>query len=432
MDERSIIVIGAGMGGLASGIYGQINGYQTQIFEMHTLPGGQCAAWKRKGFTFDSCIHHLFGCSQGSKINRLWTELGAMPRNLVYPEECGSVISPDGRIFNDYYDLEELEHHLKELSSSDSEVIEDYVKAIEVLSRHDFSGELNLGTTMGLIKMIPSILSTFKWFRFSMQQFADRFTDPFLRRAFPLLEYSLPWMPFIIHLAKHASGYTKDIAWPVGGALEFALSIEKRYTELGGEIHYRQKVEKILTQDDKAVGVRLADGSEHKADIVISNADGRKTIMEMLEGRYFNEQIKRYCVDPPDETNWAVQVFLGVDRDLSKEPSSLIMLLDKPVTIAGHENKSLEMQIYGFDRTMAPNGKGVIKVELVSSHSYWKKLHENRPLYEKEKQTVAEIVIGLLEQHFTGIKSQVEVIDVPTIMTYERFMGGTGHRWSHT
>jgi phytoene dehydrogenase-like protein len=48
---RSIIIIGAGMGGMAAGVYGQINGYDTQIFEMHTKPGGQCASWKRKGFT---------------------------------------------------------------------------------------------------------------------------------------------------------------------------------------------------------------------------------------------------------------------------------------------------------------------------------------------------------------------------------------------
>jgi phytoene dehydrogenase-like protein len=63
---KSIIIIGAGMGGLAAGIYGQINGYETQIFEMHTKPGGQCASWKRKGYTFDACIHHFFGCKPGT------------------------------------------------------------------------------------------------------------------------------------------------------------------------------------------------------------------------------------------------------------------------------------------------------------------------------------------------------------------------------
>ncbi|NTU61273.1 MAG: hypothetical protein HGA95_02965 [Caldiserica bacterium] len=68
-----------------------------------------------------------------------------------------------------------------------------------------------------------------------------------------------------------------------------------------------------------------------------------------------------------DETNWAFHVFLGVNRDLSKEPSSLHVLLEQPVTIAGHTCKHLEMQMYGFDKSMAPAGKGVIKVELFST-----------------------------------------------------------------
>ena len=42
---KSIIIIGAGMGGLAAGIYGEMNGYETKIFEMHTKPGGQCTSF---------------------------------------------------------------------------------------------------------------------------------------------------------------------------------------------------------------------------------------------------------------------------------------------------------------------------------------------------------------------------------------------------
>jgi phytoene dehydrogenase-like protein len=46
-------------------------------------------------------------------------------------------------------------------------------------------------------------------------------------------------------------------------------------------------------------------------------------------------------------------------------------------------------------------------------------------LYEEEKRRIGEQVIGLLGGYFHGIKEQVEVIDVPTLMTWERFMGGT-------
>ena len=61
--------------------------------------------------------------------------------------------------------------------------------------------------------------------------------------------------------------------------------------------------------------------------------------------------------------------------------------------------------------------KSVIKVEVVSSYSYWKQLYADRRRYEEEKQKVAGRVIDILENHFHGIRSQVEVIDVPTLMT---------------
>ena len=95
---KSVIIIGSGMGGLAAGIYGQVNGYTTRVFEMHTLPGGQCSSWKRAGFTFDGCLHHLFGCAPSSRIYELWEEVGAMPRELVQPADCVSVLSPEGRL----------------------------------------------------------------------------------------------------------------------------------------------------------------------------------------------------------------------------------------------------------------------------------------------------------------------------------------------
>lgn len=422
---KSIIIIGAGMGGMAAGIYGQMNGFDTRIFEMHYLPGGQCASWQRKGYTFDACIHHLMGCSPQTSIHQIWSEIGAMPRDLVYTQECVSVVSPDGKVFNDYYDPDRLAEHLLELAPLDAKVIHDYIEGIKPFAKYDFMGQLMVGNKRGFLKQVPGILKSFKWFKPTMADFAKRFSDPFLQKAFPLLEYSMPSCPFALHLAKHGCGYIKDIAWPVGSSGAFANSIAKRYEELGGKIHCRQKVTKIITKNGKAVGIKLADGTEEYADIIISNADGRKTLLELLEGQYLNAQLTEYCTEPADETNWAVHVFLGVDRDLTREPSSLIMLLEQPVIIAGHETQSLEMQLYGFDKTMAPEGKGVIKVELVSKYSYWKELAQDRARYETEKERIAQQVIELLEGHFQGIKSQVEVIDVPTLLTWERFMGGT-------
>jgi len=422
---KSIIIIGAGMGGLAAGIYGQMNGYETQIFEMHTRAGGQCASWKRKGYTFDGCIHHFFGCTPGSSAYQLWQELGAMPRELVTIEDCTAVASADGKMFIDYYNLEKLKETLLKLSPVDSKLIEQYVGSIKTFSRKKISDKMDSGSLLAMIASFPSMLSIRKWIKLDMQSFAERFSDSFLRKAFALLVYSQPSFPFFFHLLRHAGGLSGDLQWPVGGAAEFAKSIEMRYLASGGKIHYKSRVEKILVENDKAVGIKLVDGSEHRADIIISNADGRKTILEMLDGKYINEIVRGYCAPLPDETPFAVDIFLGINRDLSGEPSSLVLLLEKPVTIANHQYESIEAQLYGFDKSMAPAGKGTIKVELPASYAYWKQLYEDREKYKQEKQRAAEQIIEILESHFHGIKTQVEVIDICTLMTWERYMGGS-------
>jgi len=52
VSEKTILIIGAGMAGLAAGCYAQMNGYRSQIFELHTIPGGLCTSWRRKDYVF--------------------------------------------------------------------------------------------------------------------------------------------------------------------------------------------------------------------------------------------------------------------------------------------------------------------------------------------------------------------------------------------
>lgn len=425
MASRTIAIIGAGMGGLAAGIHARRNGYRTLILEAHRLPGGQCASWKRKGYTFDVCIHHLFGCEPGSRLHALWSELGAMPRDLVPTREVVSVADFHGRQFDDLYDPDTLAEHLKTLAPGDAAMADEYVAAIRRTARADLFGETLVGTPWGIARALPSAMSTLGIGRHAMGRYAQRFKDPFLRAAFPLLEYSMPEAPMFMHLAKHAYGMRGGIRWPVGASLAFARSIERTYLDLGGEIRYASRVSKILVRNDRACGVRLEDGTEIPADVVISDADGRKTIRNLLDGRYTDDTLRAWCGDPPDEGPWAVHVFLGVERDLSREPSALVLLLDEPTTIAGHSLSSLEMQTYGMDPTMAPQGHGVIKVELVSKWSYWNALAADRARYDEEKARVVDQVLDVLERRWPGIRADVRAVDVPTLMTWERYMGGT-------
>jgi len=425
--DKSVLIVGAGVGGLAAGCYAQMNGYASQILEMHALPGGVCTAWKRKGYTFDGCIHHLAGCSPDSALYRLWEELGVLPRPVYYPEDLTCIEDVDGRRFTVYTDLDRLEAHMLELSPADGPAIKEFVQAARRFTRFSMFDML-MAKPWEMLKVLPHVGLMAKWGKVTLEQYAERFQDPFLRRALPMIQYDFPDVPVLIALTFLAGCSTRNFGWPAGGALEFARSIERRYLDLGGQVRYRSRVAEILVEPsgkgcDRAVGVRLEDGSEHRADVVISNADGYATICEMLGGRYTTDLIDTYYAQPPERQEMCLHVSLGVDRDLSDEPHALVLWLPEAVEIAGEMHDRLDLELFGFAPEMAPEHKSVIKALFASSYPYWKDLRADDERYQAQKQRVAETVIAQLERPFPGITQQVEVVDVATPVTVERFTG---------
>jgi phytoene dehydrogenase-like protein len=428
MEQKSIIIIGAGIAGLAAGCYGQMNGYRTRIFELHYNPGGLCTSWKRKGYTIDGCIHWLVGSSPANSFYRIWEELGAVQgRRMVDHDEFMRVEGTDGKTFIIYTDVDRLEQHMKELAPADEEVIEEFIEGIHACIRSDLPIEKApelYGPIDGLkllSKMSPFLRVMRKWEKIPIQDFAQRFSDPFLRQAFPL-SFDLPDFPMMGMLMTLAWMHQKSAGYPIGGSLEFSRAIEQRYLNLGGQIHYRSPVNKILVETDQAVAVRLADGTEHRGDIIVSAADGHSTIFGMLEGKYINDEIRGYYdnlpIFPP-----LVQVALGVARSFEGLPNSIIYPLREPVTIAGKEHKSVGVEIHNFDPTLAPAGETVLKVMFDSNYDYWKELSEDSARYQAEKEKIADEVIAVLDQRFPGLAGQVEMRDVATPMTWERYTG---------
>jgi phytoene dehydrogenase-like protein len=227
-----------------------------------------------------------------------------------------------------------------------------------------------------MLRFAPALL---KWARINLQQYATRFTDPFLRKAFPTVLYDNDSVPMIILLNFLAWSHKRYLGWPVGGSLEFSKAIAARYQELGGALHYKSRVTTILVEDERAVAVVLADSTEHRADIVISNADGRTTIFDMLEGKYTNERIRTFCSNPIERQDMTVHVSFGINRDISDEPHALVLFLGKPVTIMDGDIDRLDVELTSHDPSMASPGKGVIKVLLKSSYAYSKRFY---PTYE--------------------------------------------------
>jgi phytoene dehydrogenase-like protein len=72
--------------------------------------------------------------------------------------------------------------------------------------------------------------------------------------------------PLAMALMQLAMQHRQAAGYVIGGALALVEPIEKRYRNLGGEIRFDARVQKVLVQNDRAMGVRLADGTEHRAD----------------------------------------------------------------------------------------------------------------------------------------------------------------------
>jgi phytoene dehydrogenase-like protein len=426
--EKSVIIIGAGIAGLSAGIYGRANGYKTMIYELHDKPGGLCTSWKREGYTFDGCISWLVGSAPGGVMNRMWQELGALcDTKIIDHDEFIRVENREGKQFVLYTNIDRLEHHLKELSPDDAAYTEKLTKLLNKFvsfcgAAGDMYEERGVLSKVGAgIKMMPFLRNLMKYSKISIKEFANGFKDPFLRDAFEHC-FGLPDFPIMGLFMTIAWMNNRDAGYPVGGSLEFSRRIEKRYLDLGGEIHYKSTVSKVLVENGRAVGIRLKDGTERRADYIISAADGHATIFDMLEGKYANEQIKGWYRDLP-LFRGMVQVSIGVKRDLSKEPPMLLFPLEEPFEVSGEKRERMGYHHFCYDPTMAQKGKSVVIVGFDSDYEYWQKLSEDRNAYDSEKQKIADTVIQVLDGRFSGFKEDVEAVDVATPLTTQRYTG---------
>jgi phytoene dehydrogenase-like protein len=429
-DEKSMIIIGAGFAGLAAGIYGRLNGYNTQIFEMHNQPGGLCTSWKRKGYTFDACIHWLVGSSPESSYNAMWRETGvARNREFVYADEYCRCEGSDGRTVIFYADIDRLESHLLSLSPQDEGTIRDFINGIRMCAAFDFPSDSE-PLPVRLMKSVATFFTFMKhgrsfreWTKVTGDVFANRFRDPLLKEAFR--EIWIPEFSVVFMLFTFAWLHRRNAGYPIGGSLPMSQALEARYRELGGVLHYNKMVARILTSEGRATGIRLVDGTEMAAARVISAADGYATLFNMLDGKYLDPKTR----EPYDK--WPrfpslLFVSLGVNRRFDEIPvtvSGISFALREPVMIADKMCERLPVHIYNQDPTMAPEGKTAMTIMLGSDYEYWKKLAEDRNTYVQKKNEIATLIIRLLEQRFPGISDQVEVTDVATPLTFERYTG---------
>ena len=141
MERKKVLIIGAGIAGLSAASYLQRNGYETEIFEAHSLPGGLCTSWKRGDYTFDYCIHWLMGTREETGFDIVWDELGALVNEkgeevpICNLEVFERVELADGEIISFYGDTERLEEELLRVAPEDKKAIRRFIKDLRSIAR---------------------------------------------------------------------------------------------------------------------------------------------------------------------------------------------------------------------------------------------------------------------------------------------------------
>ncbi len=432
---KKVIIVGAGIAGMTCGVYLQRAGFETEMFEMHTLPGGECTGWDRGEYHFDGCIHWLVGSKPGTSLNQVWRDTGALDDSVrIIHHDAFVRHEEDGGNVTFYTHADRLEKHLLEVAPEDRKEIRKLCAAIRELG--DFGMPMDKPMDMmtgkdGLkfaAKNFKGIMKMSGYQTLSMRGLAERFQNPLLRRA---ILATIPGENTSLALITTLAGMNDgDCGFPEGGSRKLALRMEKKYLSLGGKVHYRARVEKIIVRDGSATGIRLADGSEHFADEVVSCADGFATLKSMLDDKYTPPLYENLFSKPQQYTTpTCALVFLGVDAKLPDFGRGLNIMRTESAVLGGVTDPMISLLNYGFDKTMVPEGKSVIVCFYPGDYDFWKAAHEDKKCYKAEKQRLEEDAIATLVRRFPEAEGKVETTNVVTPVTYERYCGAWRGSW---
>lgn len=432
---KKLIIIGAGIAGLTAGVYGKLNGFNTEVYEMHTLPGGECTGWKRKDYYFDGCIHWLVGSKSGNSLNNVWKEVGALDDTVkIINHDIFYSYEEDGKCVYLYRDIAKLKTHLMQIAPEDSKMIAYLCKAINAFKCIEMPTEKPYDMMKGfdmakmMVKMLPAMKYMPKMEKTTIGELANKFKSPILKNALTVLipEY-FKATALIATIASMADG---DSGWPEGGSLAMAKRVEAKYKSVGGEVFYKSRVKKVLVEAGRAKGILLEDGTERYADYVISTADGHATLFDMLDGKYLTDDLKTLYSDSESYPVYTtVQVSLGVNCDLSEYPHSRFIAVSPEVDGGGKTNNYLGFRHFCYDKTLMTEGKSALITVFSADFNWWKEKYADTEAYKGEKERIARNIQAVAQKYYPELINKIEVIDVATPMTYVRYCNAWQGAW---
>ncbi|KPQ37584.1 MAG: phytoene desaturase CrtI [Phormidesmis priestleyi Ana] len=331
MSRKKAIIIGSGIGGLSLGIRLQSLGFETTIFEKLDAPGGRAYVRKADGFVFDMgptvltvphFIEELFSLEKDAAAlgepdfpaeimdpkDRIKTGITSGPNTLKYVKIIP--ILPFYRIYFDdgtYFDYDgDPENTRRQIEAIEPEDLEGYDRFHDAAKAIFDRGFIELGYTyfgdiFSMLKVAPDLIrldAVRPLFSFVKRYFKS----PKLQQVFsfePLLVGGNPLKVPAIYAMIHFVEKTWGIHFAMGGTGALVNGFVRKFEELGGTMQYNSEVAKIDVEGawlgkKTAQGITLADGTQHTADVVISNGDYAHTYSKLIEPKYrlINQDLK--------------------------------------------------------------------------------------------------------------------------------------------
>ncbi len=296
-DTKTAVIVGAGIGGITTAIYLAKKGFNVKVFEKNSAPGGRCGQTIRDGHRFDlgatiflmPSIYRKIFESLGLTLEKF---LETKPLDTLY-----KIYFDDGGEIAFTTDKKKMELQLEAIepgsfAKSQSYISKGYelllVSLKELLGRNfyhlfDF---VSLKNALLLIRLKTYIKHHTYVARF--------FKHPHLRMAYTFQNIYIGQSPFdspALFSMLPAAELTEGSLFPIGGMYNIVEKMISLAENLGVQFQYNKTVTKIVIEENKAKGIRLLEGTEINADIVVANADLPYVYRELLPDRNLSKRV---------------------------------------------------------------------------------------------------------------------------------------------
>jgi len=285
------LIIGSGIGGMASAIRLAAMGFETHVFEQNAFYGGKINSKSIKGYRFDRgpsvftephLVDELLSLDKSSDIDFKYTKL---PISCCYFFEDGTRLAlPRGtsavaKTLSDELgeDFKHVERRLKRLELNYKAVYAVFIQA----SLHRIRQWLNRNV-LNAIYRIPFYGLFSSMNRVNSRAFKNSKTTQIFNR-FATYNGSDPYRsPGMFNIIAHLELNVGPFM-PKGGMVSISSAIYKKAIELGVQFHFDSRIDEILYSDGMVKGVTCA-GQMHESDIIVSNMDVHFTYEKLLPG----------------------------------------------------------------------------------------------------------------------------------------------------